>query len=357
MKVCIIGNGLTSFSLAKTLVNLDINVDIYFEQKKKIYENIQTLGISKTNTDFFSKSIINIDKLLWKINEIEVFRENLNNEKILNFKNKNSVLFSTIKNSELYNSLFKDLNKHKLISFKKKFDLKNIKKNKYKLIFNCENNNLITRKFFYIKNIKNYNSKAYITIIRHKKINNNFTASQIFTKIGPIAFLPLSPTETSVVYSIKGEKKINLESLIKKHNIKYEIIEIYKYGSFNLKSLNLRTYRYENILAFGDLLHKLHPLAGQGFNMTIRDIKEIYKLIKFRIDNGLDLDNSILIDFENTTKHKNYIFLNGIDFIYEIFNFENKFDNPLLSKSIQFIGKNKNANKLFTNFADVGIII
>ena len=77
--------------------------------------------------------------MLWKINEIEVFRENLNNEKILNFKNKNSVLFSTIKNSELYNSLFKDLNKHKLISFKKKFDLKNIKKNKYKLIFNCEN--------------------------------------------------------------------------------------------------------------------------------------------------------------------------------------------------------------------------
>ena len=46
----------------------------------------------------------------------------------------------------------------------------------------------------------------------------------------------------------------------------------------------MRSYYYKNILAFGDMLHRLHPLAGQGFNMTIRDIKEIYKLIQFKID-------------------------------------------------------------------------
>ena len=27
------------------------------------------------------------------------------------------------------------------------------------------------------------------------------------------------------------------------------------------------------------MLHRLHPLAGQGFNMTIRDMKEIHRLI------------------------------------------------------------------------------
>ena len=42
------------------------------------------------------------------------------------------------------------------------------------------------------------------------------------------------------------------------------------------------------ILAFGDMLHRFHPLAGQGFNMSIRDIKEILKIIKKRLDNGLD---------------------------------------------------------------------
>ena len=42
--------------------------------------------------------------------------------------------------------------------------------------------------------------------------------------------------------------------------------------------------------------------------MTIRDIKEIFYLIKLRKDNGLDLDCSICSDFEKNMKHKNYLF-------------------------------------------------
>ena len=42
-------------------------------------------------------------------------------------------------------------------------------------------------------------------------------------------------------------------------------------------------YYHQNILAFGDLLHRIHPLAGQGFNMTIRDIKILLKIIKNKI--------------------------------------------------------------------------
>ena len=38
------------------------------------------------------------------------------------------------------------------------------------------------------------------------------------------------------------------------------------------------------MLAFGDLLHRVHPLAGQGFNMTIRDIVSLSKIIKNKID-------------------------------------------------------------------------
>ncbi len=145
MKVCVLGNGLTSLSLAKTLVNLNIGVDIYSNQKKKLFNNIQTLGISKSNSEFFSKNIININKLLWNINKIEIFSENLNNEKILNFKNKDYPLFSTIKNCELYNVLFNNLSKNKLINFKDDFNFKNINKNEYKLIFNCENNIFIQK--------------------------------------------------------------------------------------------------------------------------------------------------------------------------------------------------------------------
>ena len=36
-------------------------------------------------------------------------------------------------------------------------------------------------------------------------------------------------------------------------------------------------------LAFGDLLHTIHPLAGQGFNMTIRDINLFLDIVKNKL--------------------------------------------------------------------------
>ena len=64
-----------------------------------------------------------------------------------------------------------------------------------------------------------------------------------------------------------------------------------------MKSSNLRKYYKDNILAFGDLLHKIHPLAGQGYNMSIRDIKILSNLINKKIDLGLDIDSSICREF------------------------------------------------------------
>ena len=66
-----------------------------------------------------------------------------------------------------------------------------------------------------------------------------------------------------------------MKSIIKK----YKILKIEKINSFELKSLSLRSYYHDHILAFGDLLHRIHPLAGQGFNMTIRDVKILIEII------------------------------------------------------------------------------
>ena len=130
-----------------------------------------------------------------------------------------------------------------------------------------------------------------------------------------------------------------------------------KVSSFELKLVNLRTYHHKNILAFGDLLHKIHPLAGQGFNMSLRDIREILRLISSKKKNGLDLDISICKEFEDRMKHKNFIFSNCVDFIYEYFNFENKIKNNILSKTVKYLGKNYRINKYFTKIADSGLII
>ena len=62
-------------------------------------------------------------------------------------------------------------------------------------------------------------------------------------------------------------------------------------------------------MAFGDSLHKIHPLAGQGFNMILRDINILSKIIQDRIDLGLQIDHSIYEMFEKKTKHFNFIFL------------------------------------------------
>ena len=355
MNVCILGSGLTSLTLAKSLINQGILVDIFSSKNNFIKDVNRTLGISKANLEFFNNEILNIDQFRWDIKKIEIFSENLSGKKILNFENDNEYLFSMIRNDNLVNHLRLKLKKEKLCNFKKKLISIDILKENYDLIFNCDYSNFISKKFFFKQMKKNYNSLAYISKIKHTKIKNKI-AIQIFTKKGPLAFLPMSKTETSVVYSVKGLEKINLNDLIKKYNPNYEIKDISNPSTIKLSSSNLRTYYDKNILAFGDLLHKIHPLAGQGFNMILRDIKTIINLIKLRKENGLALDSSICIDFEQKTKNKNYLFSNGIDLIYEFFDLESKINNDSLSRAVKYFGNNKNVNKIFKKIADNGLI-
>jgi 2-octaprenyl-6-methoxyphenol hydroxylase len=109
-------------------------------------------------------------------------------------------------------------------------------------------------------------------------------------------------------------------------------------------------------LAFGDLLHQVHPLAGQGFNMTIRDIKILLDIIKKRLDLGLSLDSSVNSEFQKKLRHKNFIFSNGVDLIHEFFNIERKMKTNLLSKSVKFIVNYPSVNKMFTKIADRGVL-
>ena len=71
--------------------------------------------------------------------------------------------------------------------------------------------------------------------------------------------------------------------------------------------------------------------------MSLRDIKLLIDLIKFRQEHGLELDNSICHDFEKKTKHKNFLFSSGIDFVYEFFNLESRIKNPFLIKTVKIL--------------------
>ena len=352
MKVCILGDNLTSLALSKMLVNLKINVDLISKNFFFNYSKSRTIGISSQNIFFFNKNILNIDKLSWKISEIKIFTDNSDKKNLINFMNPKTKLFSIIKNKDLYKLLNTNLKKN--IFFKRK---KICKKENYELIINCETNNHLSKKFFFKKIEKNYHSFAYTTIINHQKIDN-ISAVQVFTKKGPIAFLPISNYQTSIVYSF-NDKRINLTrndfiKVIKKFNQKYLIKKVNKIDFFELKSSNLRNYSFKNILAFGDMLHRVHPLAGQGYNMVIRDIKVLGIILNKRLGLGLPIDSSICEDFEKKTKHKNFIFSQGINFIYEFFNFERKINSELFNKSIYLLLKNKRLNNVFKKIADSG---
>jgi len=358
MRVCILGSGLSCLTLAKALVNQKIYVDVKVSANSFKPTKSRTIGISKSNLEFFNKHIINIDKITWKLRHIHIFSDSLKKEKILNFENSKNQLFSILKNYELYNVLNKSLKKNKY------FRIINLKRNKkpfenYDIVIVTDYSSPIAKKYFNKQIIKKYNSFAYTTIIEHKNILNDI-ATQIFTKDGPLAFLPLSNNKTSIVYSINNSNLFSnerIKDLIHNYNFKYEIKKINKIEFFELKSFHLRSYYKNKFLAFGDLLHRIHPLAGQGFNMTIRDIKIYLNLIKNRVNLGLHVDSSINSEFENKTKHINFIFANGVDFIYEFFNLDRKIKNDTISKSIQFLGKNPSINKMIRTLADKGILI
>ena len=357
MKVCILGDGLTSLTLAKALVNENIYVEIFTNKKKNRIDKTRTIGITKSNLEFINDNIINIEKISWKLNKIEIFSEKLNREKLLNFEDKNDQLFSIVKNYKLYEIFEKSLLKNRF--FKKSY-YKNILTdiNNYDLIINLDFSNPISKKFFNKTIIKKYEGLAYTGILNHEKISNR-VARQIFTRNGPLAFLPTSNYETSFVYSINSLNNLTKEALMKlinQNNSFYKIREIKKISSFELISLNPRSYYYKNILAFGELIHKIHPLAGQGFNMTIRDIKILVEIINNKKNLGFKLNSSVNKEFQKKVQHRNFLFSSGIDFIYELFNIERKIKSDLFVKSLKFFVNKKPINKIFKQFADNGLI-
>ena len=359
MKICLIGKNLTNFVLAKNLSKKNLSIDILFHssEEKKSYQ--RTLAISKENFDYLNKINSQMKIAAWPIKNIKIYNNN-NKKELTEFKNKNKEHFFLLKYVDILSSFEKFFKLDKKIKLKKissQLKLKDkLKEKNYSLVINSDKKNIFNN-----KNIeKNYYSIAYTTILKHevKKINNQ--ATQIFTKYGPLAFLPLSKSKTSIVFSILNNYKINqtqLYDLIKKYNLDYKIIKMGKFEKTNLKFIMPRSYLYNNSLIFGDTLHTIHPLAGQGFNMTMRDIKMLSSLIDEKIELGLDLDNSLFYDFQKKTKHLNYTFGLGVDFIYEFFKIDNKTNNFLSNSVFSILGKNKFLNKYANLLADKGINI
>ena len=360
MKICIIGGGLTSLVLAESLSKKGVDIDLIIKNEKKSQKNSRTLGISSENLNLLKNLFPSIYKLGNKIDKIEIYNDTKN--KILNFGKPNTTLFYMFKYEHILTNVKKKIIKNrniKIIFTLKTFQFSDKILDKYNLIIDTNLKNNFSKKHFHKYINKDYFSSAYINVIKHDKIKNNI-ARQVFTNIGPLAFLPLSQNLTSIVYSVidnKNEKidEPNLISKINSFSFGYKNISFSKFDNFKL-NLNLsKKYYYKNVLAFGDKLHTIHPLAGQGFNMSLRDIKILNNIINNKINLGLPLDTYALDEFQNLAKYKNIIFATGIDFIFEFFSIERKIPKIVTNKLFNFLDNNKKINKYFSNIANKGI--
>ncbi len=361
MSICLIGKNLTAFVLSKILINNGISVDLYYSNndisKKKANPSYRTIGLSNDSIDFLESQKIIHKRNCWDIKKINLYKGE-SSKSFLNFNSKKSSFFMT-SHKNLYNSLEISLKKNKLLKIKKRNSSKSflqLTKKNYEIIIITDTNNSLFKKHFSKRIKKDYNSTAFTTIIHHDSIKNDI-AEQYFTNFGPLAFLPISNIKTSIVFSVFDKdlmkNKSKVVKLIKNYNNFYKIKKMGSLQEFPINLSLTRNYFYKNILSFGDTLHRIHPLAGQGFNMTLRDAKILSQLIKKNLELGLNLD-TVLKEFEVKRKNSNFIFAMGVDFLHEFFKFINKYNTKSIDNFFKVMNKNIFIKKKLEKFADKG---
>lgn len=137
-------------------------------------------------------------------------------------------------------------------------------------------------------------------------MHHNGMAVEKFISSGPFAILPrLGGYSSAVVWSVKKEWRQAFESL--PLDLQHELIIKHfpnSYGNAKVSSaiqlfpLNLQVLKQQvhgRIVFVGDAAHAIHPLAGQGFNLTIRDINILTQKIAENFNLGLDLGCSLML--------------------------------------------------------------
>ena len=118
MKVCLIGNNLTSLILAYILSKKNFNIEIYSLKSSKHVFNTRTLGITASNLKYLEKYLDNLSRNTNCIDEIKVLIQNgkINEEILFNQNSKN--LFNMIKYDQFVKIIKKKISRRKNILLK-----------------------------------------------------------------------------------------------------------------------------------------------------------------------------------------------------------------------------------------------
>ena len=284
-----------------------------------------------------------------------------------------------VRNKDLRSILLKKVLNSKIINIKDKTEVKKINLGSYinsdKAFIETKDSiitaNLIIgadgrySKIRYLSNMKyysyNYRQNSYIFNIDHVK-NHNGVALERFFPEGPLAILPMKKKQSnffqsSVVWTLDSSlgdfSKLSLTNFRTEFERRYQnYFGLVKQISIPIKyplnvSYVFECYKHRLVL-IGDAAQAIHPIAGQGFNLGVRDCRELSIVLNNSKLSGLDigLDETLgeyskkrWIDkkiFIESTHRLNFIFSN---------------DNPIIrftrSNGLRLIQKSKFLKKQF----------
>ena len=298
--IIIIGGGLVGNLLHLMLESKGFSIN-QFEKTSKLKN--RTFALSPSSVDWL-KSLGLPSKFFDSLNDIssmKIFDSTLSNSVTFESDDIAKPAIAFMANEKDFNeAIEKTFKKRKTIEeIPKDYVIKNkqdqviieTSKERYKssIIIACDGFNSLAREKIEIKSTKHDFNQTAITFQLKVKLDNQNEAKQFFLKESILAILPIKKDLVSIVWSCNSQfyKKINSfdeKSIEDELNLTigdfYKDIKVVsKIESFPLTMNRVESFFKDRVLLVGDAAHFIHPLAGQGLNLGIRDIITLEKII------------------------------------------------------------------------------
>ncbi len=153
---------------------------------------------------------------------------------------------------------------------------------------------------------------------------------QQFTPTGPLAFLPLSGCNASLVwYNTPNEVRRLMD--LPEHRFMAEleatfperlgrIERLLERGFFPLRRQHAQQYVAEGVALAGDAAHMIHPLAGQGVNIGLLDAAVLAEELLSAHAGGEAIDSlPVLKRYESRRRRHNLVMMQTMDAFYRVF--------------------------------------
>ncbi|WP_417320492.1 UbiH/UbiF/VisC/COQ6 family ubiquinone biosynthesis hydroxylase [Emcibacter sp.] len=150
-----------------------------------------------------------------------------------------------------------------------------------------------------------YHQQGIVTTVEHKKDHGGIAHERFFPG-GPFAILPLLGNRSSIVWTEPEDLAPTIMGL-SEEAFNRELEK--KFGDFlgNVRSLGQRwsypltlqladRYTADRFCLVGDAAHGIHPIAGQGFNLGLRDIAVLLEVIVDQARLGGDIGAADVLD-------------------------------------------------------------